>query len=570
MYTIEQQNIIHEALSMVRQGASAPQWALVTDASAGTGKTHTIDGIINALDGNLKILATSFTNEAVNNLQHKFNKNHRAFNWQVDKSYSSVAKDAVMTPNGVVGCTATVNTLGFAILKEQLQTADMPDDLKPVGIDGAIVPVKQEFYCRVNGDKLYEIIKHYLKTYQPQIANWTEKAELTSQMMDVIRLVRADLMDYNDIDKILEVARDLRGEVKARETVEWAMQCLKVAIVYALRYGVIDFDEQIYLPNILNLRPSVQFDVVFLDELQNQSFGRLQIVLKYLKPGGTFIGMGDEKQEIMGFAGVTIGSFSNTVKYLDAKLMRLSESFRFGQHIAEQSHDIVPDLKGVNKNSADKVYEVADFPRQFESNSAVVCRSNAQCVEYMIALHNWGISTRLAKPKHAQIIEEAFSEIIDDIAKGQNGYIAEDLADEIEERMMQMHRAYQRFASPNRLRKLVTDHNMAKKIVQGFPNITQIDTLKNTVSALLSSYNGVSFITAHSSQGLEWEHTYVVRSDYQVSISASKINATLNPARSWMIVEEQQVFYVAKTRARQTMTLIDFPMCGYSSDSCEP
>jgi hypothetical protein len=59
--------------------------------------------------------------------------------------------------------------------------------------------------------------------------------------------------------------------------------------------GLINFDEMVYGPIILDLKP-LQFDWIFIDEVQDTSKAQLNLILKFRKKGGRIIAVGDPHQ----------------------------------------------------------------------------------------------------------------------------------------------------------------------------------------------------------------------------------------------------------------------------------
>ncbi len=79
------------------------------------------------------------------------------------------------------------------------------------------------------------------------------------------------------------------------------------------RRGIVSFDDQIWLPVKWGLRPQ-RADFVMIDEAQDLSAAKLQLVLSARSPGGRMLFVGDPRQAIYGFAGADCNSFANIIK----------------------------------------------------------------------------------------------------------------------------------------------------------------------------------------------------------------------------------------------------------------
>jgi len=87
------------------------------------------------------------------------------------------------------------------------------------------------------------------------------------------------------------------------------------------------------------------------------------------------------------------------------------------------------------------------------------------------------------------------------------------------------------------------------------------NSIEMPLSKIIFSENGVNFLTAHGSKGMEFEHVYIIRADNQNWVqknygrSGYKYPAALVPASEQSDVEDdRRLFYVAMTRAKTNLT----------------
>ncbi|MDF1697297.1 MAG: ATP-dependent DNA helicase [Saprospiraceae bacterium] len=88
------------------------------------------------------------------------------------------------------------------------------------------------------------------------------------------------------------------------------------------------------------------------------------------------------------------------------------------------------------------------------------------------------------------------------------------------------------------------------------------NSIEMPLNKIVYAENGIHFLTAHGSKGLEFDHVYIIRSDNQNWVqknygrSGYKYPAALVPASEQSDVEDdRRLFYVAITRAKSHLTL---------------
>lgn len=111
---------------------------------------------------------------------------------------------------------------------------------------------------------------------------------------------------------------------------------------------VITFDDQVWLPVVNNLTPE-QFDIVFVDEAQDLSKSRADLIKMSLKPNGRIIACGDPFQAIFSFAGADIDSLADLCLSIDAQIMPLSCTFRCHKKAVNAAKEINPQIQAAEK-----------------------------------------------------------------------------------------------------------------------------------------------------------------------------------------------------------------------------
>src|SRR5690606_14195582 len=102
----------------------------------------------------------------------------------------------------------------------------------------------------------------------------------------------------------------------------------------------ISFDDMIWLPYVHGWKPTHLYDRIFIDEAQDLSKARTELLLSYLKPDGRILAVGDEYQAIYKFAGAKENALSELCARLNAKRLPLSVSYRCPKKVVALAKEI--------------------------------------------------------------------------------------------------------------------------------------------------------------------------------------------------------------------------------------
>ena len=140
--------------------------------------------------------------------------------------------------------------------------------------------------------------------------------------------------------------------------------------------GIIDFVDMLYLPHLFNLDAKVQYGFVFVDECQDLSRAQIEIVQKYVRPGGRVLAVGDPYQSIYGFAGADSESFDRVMKMFNCQRLYLTDCFRCPTKAIEIAKTIREDIKGFKTDPGNVMvlrnYKVLSYLRP---GDLVICRT---------------------------------------------------------------------------------------------------------------------------------------------------------------------------------------------------
>lgn len=443
---------------------------ILIKALAGTGKTSTLELIESASSG--PILCLAFNKKIAEEMAKRFKTTTtvRTFNslghriWQKAQS-KNLTLDPKKTQN---------------LLKEHINGLKKTDR----------VEVYEAYWEIVHGVGLAKSIG-----YVPE--SWTGSAKR--------------LLDRNEFFASLDE--------KPTELVRNTIDEILLASIRASYAGLIDFNDQIYMPALFG-GTFPRFPLVLVDERQDLSPTN-HVMLEKLR-GSRIIAVGDQYQSIYGFRGADESALDSHRKAFRPIECDLTVSFRCPQQIVENVHWRVPHFKW-NRTGG-----IVDRLSKLELNSvgdstAIICRNNAPLFRLGFKLLSNGISISVIGsdigPKVVGIMgklggaDMSRSETLSAIEVWREEHLARESA------------------SANDLAdcmKVFADHG---------------ETLSQAISYaehLFKQRGLIRLLTGHKAKGLEWDTVY-----------------HLDP---WLIGESEQELnlkYVIGTRAKEALYEID-------------
>lgn len=393
----------------------------------------------------------------------------------------------------------------------------------------------------VQGDKLRRIIRDWLTE--------TDNEMYGSFITHLVSLARGEgvgvlVPDTDDAWWNLIAHHDLYLE-SANALEEHAIKLARDLLSRsnaAAKGGLIDFDDQLYLPLLWRLR-LWQNDWVFVDEAQDTNPVRRAIAKLALRPGGRLVAVGDPKQAIYGFTGASHDALDLIAHEFNCQELPLTVSYRCGKSIVAKAQEIVPYLEAHSDNDSGKVEDLpfATALPLLTSHDAVLCRQTAPLVELAYTLIGRGIGCAILgreigdglvaliekmKARGLESLEkklEAFAarEIAKFTAKGEEGK-----AEAVADRVACIHAIMRNLAETERT----------------------IPSLIARIKAMFSDTNGVlTLCTVHKAKGKEWGRVAILRPELMPSKWARQ---------DWQMTQEENLMYVAYTRARSHLIFI--------------
>lgn len=360
-----------------------------------------------------------------------------------------------------------------------------------------------------------------------------KKKQDLNKYIDVITSL-VNLLRFNMCDDVI-TAKQIALKHQLPATDELIYDAFTVIKHMNFRRDIIDFTDMIYIPALEDIKVS-EYSLILVDECQDLSLCQIQLLMKMKGEGGRIIAVGDRNQSIYGFSGADDESFTKMCQIPNTKLLPLSISYRCSKEVVKWAQKIVPTIEFsesspegiVNQNASIKDIKEGDF---------ILCRTNSPIISLALQLLSQG---RRVQIKGVDIGER--------VIKRLEGTRASNLQSAIKIMWNQYEQACEADEQESEInliymRDIIT---ACETLIQG---CNTIDDVKAKVKSLFCEdfQSGITLMTAHKSKGLEAENVHIIMPDMM---------PLKNAFLEWEKVQEQNLHYVAITRAKNTLNYI--------------
>lgn len=304
----------------------------------------------------------------------------------------------------------------------------------------------------------------------------------------------------------------------------------------------IDFDDMLYLAVKDGIRLPT-FDFVFVDEAQDTNAIQRAILRKIMARGVRIIAVGDAAQAIYGFRGADSGALDLIGQEFNCKTLPLSVTYRCGTQIVKYAQQFSKTIEAAPGAHAGEVINLGNQFKltDFNQKDLIVCRTTKPLVSLCYQLiskkipanvmgKDIGIGlTALIKKMNAAGIDKLVSkleaycakETEKAVARGQE-FKVEAISDKVDS-------------------ILVMIEGLGEK-ERTIPKLIAV-----IESMFTDSKKNLTLATIHKSKGLEADKVWII--NFNKRIFASK--------QEWQRQQETNLCYVAITRAKNTLVLIE-------------
>ena len=479
---------------------------IVVEAAAGAGKTTTLIKCLELIPEDKKILMVAFNRDIVEELTKK------------TKKFENVE-------------VKTLHGLGFTMIKRNLPTTSIVPE-----------PFKYESH-----------IRNFIRDYTTINLRRLSPKDYFKYMDNIKKYVDFGRFYLCQTEKDLEFIETRYGietfadeKSVALKIMEWGKNHLED----------IDYTDMVWLPHVLNLKPlGLLYDFIMVDECQDMNKAERELVLKCFKMGTRLISIGDRNQCLYSFAGADPESFNKILSIPNTTCLPLSISYRCGRNIVDYAKQIVPSIEW-NEAGGREGKVLYDVPLDMvEDGDMILCRNNAPLIQVYNEFLKIGkkafirgkdIGSNLKKlvtsTKQDVInadcrFDGLFARLYDDLFTTRNNIMVRSGID-----------AQTALKSPIIENKM----DMIKALEILSEGINQTDELIKRIDEIFPKGDkkgtGIALSTIHKAKGLEANNVYIVCPSLMPSKAAQK---------DWEIRQEQNLMYVAYTRAKDTLGFID-------------
>jgi superfamily I DNA/RNA helicase len=331
----------------------------------------------------------------------------------------------------------------------------------------------------------------------------------------------------------------------------------------SLEHGVmdaprtIDYTDMVWLPSALDL-PVDQYDWVLVDECQDLNAAQLALALKLCKAGGRMLFVGDPYQAIYGFAGADCDSFWNIQKKTSATVLPLSICYRCPSEHVWLAQEIVPSIEAAPGAIEGGVHDL-DFAcmiEMLEKDDVVLCRNTAPLIPACYAMLAEGKPAYVAGRAIGEGIAKTVEESCDLYYKAEGKYATMgtlgegfDLWEAKEKAALKRRKVDEDSQQWSDL----SDRLDCVRIFWSRSENTGIDGFLAEIRALFSDNkdNATRMSTVHRAKGLEANRVFLLKPELMPSPYARM---------SWERQQEENLRYVALTRATEALHFVDGPV----------
>jgi len=306
--------------------------------------------------------------------------------------------------------------------------------------------------------------------------------------------------------------------------------------------SVVDFDDMIFYPATGKVGCE-QFDMLFVDELQDLNRAQTQLALRSVTGDGRIIGAGDPQQSIYGFRGADVRAIPNIIEALDAETLPLSITYRCPLSHVRLAQKLVPHIEAAPDAEEGIIEDVEHdkFTEVVQSGDMVLCRCNAPLVRPALDLIRQG--------KKAVILgRDIGKNLMALLRKVQKQSKAVGLSETLWK--------LREYADAECAKLYIADKAMrAQSLRDRVDTIVALSDGCMTIGALETKMRevfsdeqqGVSFSTVHKAKGLEAERVFILEPQLMPFPKASK---------PWEREQERNIEYVAKTRSKSELYFV--------------
>lgn len=315
----------------------------------------------------------------------------------------------------------------------------------------------------------------------------------------------------------------------------------------ALAPKVVDFDDMIWLPLVLNT-PTEKFDWVLVDEAQDTNPARRELAAKMLKASGRAIFVGDPHQAIYGFTGADAQALQTIKQAFNCSELSLSVTYRCPQKVVSFAQNWVSHIQAapsapIGSVSTQTLESFRKEALSLRSTDAILCRNTRPLVSLAFELIRAGVSCHV----EGRDIGKSLLALTQRWKVTQLRALKEKLVDYRRRELSKLHERKKYREAEALADRIDTVLCIADQCLE---ESTVWDLRKAIQSLFDDTAEGqkqkrLVLSTVHKAKGREWPTVYLL----------DRLNLMPSPyaEQDWQLEQENNLIYVAVTRAQEAL-----------------
>jgi DNA helicase II / ATP-dependent DNA helicase PcrA len=381
-----------------------------------------------------------------------------------------------------------------------------------------------------------------------------------SAVTGLLRLSRASLYRPTQPSgsNLKEIIAFYGIEINVQLDLDWAVQALqRIEAETIARFNEsyqITLDEQIYMPWALDLRDPYPWDWIFVDECQDLSPLRIDLLRRLSKPMTRFVFVGDNDQSIYGWTGADPRCFDRIKSEFSPDTFELTSTFRCSHAVTELAQRYVPKITAFEGNLKGEVLKHPSggpLP-ELKSGDAVLSRLKSGLINIAIRFIRGGCKFQ----GFEGLLDEKILDLLQGIYEEKSGSLS------VTERLGRMAIIIETDIDVNGCtaeKVELYDLSVALKgLSEAFPTIRDFAGLRWQLHEVCKgTSDGPLLSTIHKQKGAEFNNVLIV--DF------SLLPLVWPGQQDWEFEQELNLVYVAITRAKDKLYLYDLVLTPTSS-----
>lgn len=307
---------------------------------------------------------------------------------------------------------------------------------------------------------------------------------------------------------------------------------------------VIDFDDMLYFAAIMGA-PLDKYSHVFLDEAQDTNKVQRVLLARMTSPASRIIAVGDPYQAIYGFRGADSSAMDNIATEFACITFPLSISYRCPRKVIAMAQRIVPTIEARENAPEGQVKQLAMMElANFTSLDMVLCRNTAPLITLAFKF--------LRAHKPVKVMGRDIGEQLVGLIQKMRAATLEELGDKLDEYTQAEVKKALNKRQESKAERLTDQHDSIIAIIEGLPHGE--NTVYDVIAVIRKlftdedNHGRTTLTTIHRAKGMEAHNVYILDGHLMPSKFAKQ---------PWQMVQEQNLKYVAVTRALDSLFFIE-------------